>query len=87
MRNEYDFSEGKRGAVDTAPPGKSRITIRLDSDVLEWFRRQADAAGGGNYQTMINSALREHIREREEPLEQTVRRIVREEISIREQSS
>jgi BrnA antitoxin of type II toxin-antitoxin system len=58
MRREYDFKQGKRGAVLPAPTGKTRITIRLDDDILEWFRRQADAAGGGNYQSMINEALR-----------------------------
>jgi len=58
MRKEYDFKKGKRGPVLPAPAGKTRITIRLDDDILEWFRGQADAAGGGNYQSMINEALR-----------------------------
>ena len=58
MRNEYDFKKGKRGAILPAPTGKTRITIRLDDDILKWFRNQADAAGGGNYQSMINEALR-----------------------------
>lgn len=80
MKNEYDFSKGRRGALDPFPPGKTRITIRLDEDVLEWFRDQADAAGGGNYQTMINAALREHIARSTEPLEETLRRVVREEL-------
>lgn len=80
MRKEYDFSKGKRGAVLKAPPGKTRITIRLDGDVLDWFRNQAHAAGGGNYQTLINAALREHMASRVEPLEDTLRRVVREEL-------
>ena len=79
MRKEYDFSHGKRGAVVPAPPGKTRITIRLDDDVLEWFRQQVHAAGGGNYQTLINQALREYLAHEKEPLESTVRRVVREE--------
>ncbi len=54
---EYDFSKGKRGAVIPLPPGKERITIRLDADVLAWFRGQANAQGGGNYQMMINQAF------------------------------
>jgi metal-responsive CopG/Arc/MetJ family transcriptional regulator len=62
------------------PGGKTRITIRLDDDVLEWFREQADAAGGANYQTLINQALKEYIEEKAEPLEEKIRRIVREEI-------
>lgn len=54
MKKEYDFSRGKRGAVLKAPPGKTRITIRIDDDILRWFRRQVHAAGGGNYQTLIS---------------------------------
>lgn len=80
MKKEYDFSKGRRGALDPVSSGKTRITIRLDDDVLEWFRVQVDAAGGGNYQTMINAALREHIARRTEPLEDTLRRVVREEL-------
>jgi hypothetical protein len=48
--------------------------------VLEWFRGQVEAAGGGNYQTLINAALREHISRTEEPLEEVLRRVVREEL-------
>jgi hypothetical protein len=81
MKREYDFSRGWRGAVVPAPPGKTRITIRLDTDVLEWFRQQVHAAGGGNYQTLINDALREHVEGRRQTLEQTLRRVVREELA------
>jgi uncharacterized protein (DUF4415 family) len=80
MKSEYDFSRGKRGSVLKPPPGKTRITIRLDEDILEWFRGQVHAAGGGNYQTLINDALREYMTERREPLEDTLRRVVREEL-------
>jgi uncharacterized protein (DUF4415 family) len=80
MKREYDFSRGKRGALDRIPKGKTRITIRLDDDVIRWFRRQVHAAGGGNYQTLINLALREHISRHDEPLEVTLRRVVREEL-------
>jgi len=80
MKKEYDFSKGKRGAVVKVPRGKTRITIRLDDDVLAWFRRQVDSAGGGNYQTLINNALREHLARVQEPLEDTLRRVIREEI-------
>jgi uncharacterized protein (DUF4415 family) len=75
-----DFSKGKRGAVVPVPKGKSRITIRIDEDILNWFREQVNAAGGGNYQTMINTALREHISNRTVPLEKTLRRVIREEL-------
>jgi hypothetical protein len=80
MRNEYDFKKGKRGAVLPAPAGKTRITIRLDDDILEWFRHQADVAGGGNYQSMINEALRTVTTEGPAKLETVVRRVVREEL-------
>jgi uncharacterized protein (DUF4415 family) len=80
MKKEYDFSKGKRGAIEPMPLGKTRITIRLDNDVIEWFRQQVHMAGGGNYQTLINNALREYIKGREEPLEEIVRRVVREEL-------
>lgn len=81
MKGEYDFITGKRGAIDPTPPGKTRITIRLDDDILAWFREQVHLAGGGNYQTLINNALREHIQQRREPLEETLRRVLREELS------
>ena len=80
MRKEYDFSKGKRGAVVAAPKGKSRITIRLDEEILNWFKSQVDLAGGGNYQSLINAALAEHIKRVEEPLEKTLRRVLREEL-------
>jgi uncharacterized protein (DUF4415 family) len=79
--SEIDFRRGKRGPVIQPPPGKTRITIRLDDDLLEWFRAQADAAGGANYQTLINQALREYVAERSEPLEDKIRRVVREEVA------
>ncbi|MCH8220109.1 MAG: BrnA antitoxin family protein [Proteobacteria bacterium] len=80
MRKDYDFSKGKRGPVVSAPTGKKRITIRLDEEVIEWFKKQVDDAGGGNYQTLINQALHEYVVQTREPLEQTLRRVVREEL-------
>lgn len=81
MRKEYDFSNAKRGALDPLPAGKTRITIRIDDDVLNWFRGEIESQGGGNYQTLMNFALREYIKHnQEEPLENVIRRVVREEI-------
>jgi uncharacterized protein (DUF4415 family) len=80
MKKQYDFSKGKRGPVLRVPPGKTRVTIRLDDDILEWFRQQVDDAGGGNYQTLINEALRGFIQQRQESLESTLRRIFRDEL-------
>lgn len=80
MRDEYDFSNARRGPVIPVPPGKARITIRLDEDLIQWFKDQVHAAGGGNYQTLINSALREYVEGQHEPLEETLRRVIREEL-------
>jgi uncharacterized protein (DUF4415 family) len=82
MKRDYDFSHAKRGPVVVrVPKGKTRITIRLDDDLLDWFRQQVDRAGGGNYQSLINDALRQHVRRVREPLEATLRRVIREELS------
>ncbi|MCA9299872.1 MAG: BrnA antitoxin family protein [Phycisphaerales bacterium] len=78
MKKEYAFRGARRGPVVAA--AKQRITIRLDPDVVEWFRAQA--AAGGSYQAMMNAALREHI-ERKEGRgldEETLRRVLREEL-------
>ncbi|HEX9640315.1 MAG TPA: BrnA antitoxin family protein [Candidatus Krumholzibacteria bacterium] len=78
MKKNYDFRKAKRGAVIQPPAGKTRITIRIDDDVLEWFRKQVHEAGGGSYQAMMNRALREYMERDEEPLEDTLRRVLRE---------
>ena len=76
----YDLSNAKQGPVAPAQSGKTRITIRIDTDVLNWFRQQVHAAGGGNYQTLINDALREHVRHRDENLESMLRKVIHEEL-------
>jgi uncharacterized protein (DUF4415 family) len=81
MRKVYDFSKGKRGPLVAVQKGKTRITIRLDDDVVAWFKRRVHEAGGGNYQSLINAALRDHVRRTDEPLERTLRRVLREELS------
>ena len=85
MRKEYDFYKGKRGAV-IASPGKTRITIMLDDDIIEFFRARAEAQGTG-YQTMINAALRASMGEAEgkaaedRPITVAVlRKVLREEL-------
>ncbi len=82
MRDEYDFSKAKRGAV-IASPGKTRITIMLDDEVIEAFRARAESAGSG-YQTLINAVLRESvlgIKEKQKPITvATLRRVLREEL-------
>ena len=81
MKKEYDFSKGKRGPVIQPDPNKVRITIRLDADIIEYFKKQVHKAGGGNYQTMINEALRHYLAKKQEPMnEETLRRVIREEL-------
>ena len=80
MKQEYDFQKAKRGPVVNVPSGKTRVTIRLDEDILAWFREEVDRVGGGNYQTLINLALREYVNRKREPLESTLRRVLREEL-------
>jgi uncharacterized protein (DUF4415 family) len=75
-----DFSKGKRGAIVRPDPNKVRITIRLDGDIIDHFKRQVHVAGGGNYQTLINDALRSYIETQSTPLEETLRKVIREEL-------
>ena len=84
MNEQYDFSHGKRGRVlppDPEQRGKTRITIRIDEDIVDAFLKEAESSGGSvGYQTLINSALRQHIEGKAPRLEDTLRRIIREEI-------
>lgn len=66
MKEEYDFSQGKRGAIEPTLPEKTRITIQLDDDILVWFREQVHLAGGGDYQRLINQALCQYIQQQRE---------------------
>jgi uncharacterized protein (DUF4415 family) len=79
-----DFSKGKRGAIIKADPNKIRITIRLDGDIIEHFKKQVHDAGGGNYQTLLNDTLRNYIQSETEPLEDTLRKVIREELTLAE---
>ena len=74
-----DFSGAKRGPVVKPEPGKTKISIRLDNTVLDYFRDLVDKAGGGNYQTLINDALLEHVHRRSTL--DVVRQAVREELA------
>jgi uncharacterized protein (DUF4415 family) len=88
MKRQYDFSKGKRGQIaptESESKGsskeKGRITIRLDEDLIDHFLKEADASGGATgYQTLINEALRQHVEGKAPQLEETLRRILREEI-------
>jgi uncharacterized protein (DUF4415 family) len=80
MKAKYDFSKGKRGAVLPSPMKKVRITIRLDRDIIDWFRSKVEEQGGGSYQAMLNDALRAYMECQEQPFEEILRRVVREEL-------
>jgi uncharacterized protein (DUF4415 family) len=84
MKDRYDFSKGKRGRIrppEPEPEGKTRITIRLDEDIVDRFLQMAEQSGGSiGYQTLINSALREYLDGKAPKFEETLRRIIREEI-------
>lgn len=75
-----DFSKGKRGAIVSPDPNKVRITIRLDGDIVNHFKELVNKSGGGNYQTLINDALKEHIKNQNESLEKTLRKVIRDEL-------
>ncbi len=81
MKKEYDFTKGKRGAVLKALRKKTRITIRLDDDVLQWFRAQVHKNRGESYQTLINEALRSFVDSRSSDAEELLRRVLREELA------
>jgi len=79
-KREYAFEKAAQGAIVKPSPGKTRITIRIDTDVLNWFRGQVHEAGGGSYQTLINEALREYVLYRDEMFENVLRKVIREEL-------
>jgi uncharacterized protein (DUF4415 family) len=82
MKASYDFSKGKRGRIlPPEPAGKIRITIRLDEDLVDYFLKESDSYGGAKgYQTLINQALRQHVEGKAPKLEETLRRVLREEL-------
>ena len=81
MKTEYDFTRAKRGTIVLSPKGKTRITIRIDDEVLHWFKARVHAQGGGNYQTLINMALREHTARQDDTLTESLRRVIRVEVA------
>ncbi|WP_202715891.1 hypothetical protein [Thiothrix subterranea] len=60
--------------------GKQRY---IALNVVEWFRKQVE--GGGNYQSLINEALKAHIKQQGESLETILRRVIREEMKAEQQ--
>ena len=85
MLEEYDFTKGKRGPV-IPHKGKTRITIFIDTDILEWFRNEAEREGRG-FQTAINEALRNYIKQDKRPIQDIVKEVVRKELRVLKKAS
>lgn len=77
MNGQHDFNNGSKSSM-AARGNKEKITIRLDAEIVKWFRQQV--RDGGNYQTLINDALKAHVKQEGQSLETTLRRIIREEL-------
>ena len=80
MKDEYNFSKGKRGSI-IPNKGKTRITIYIDDSILDEFRSRSESSGTG-YQTMMNEALKDYLaKTTEQPVTESVlRRILKEEL-------
>lgn len=81
-KEKFNFENAEQGAVVQPSTNKARITIRLDNDIINWFRNKVHEAGGGNYQTLINDALRQYIQQQDDALEKTLRKVIREELQV-----
>lgn len=87
-QNLQNLKNGVRGPVLKSEPGKAKISIRLDQNIIDYFMTKADESGGKlGYQTMINDILRKHIEGQSPAFEQTVRRVIREELGRAQQVS
>jgi uncharacterized protein (DUF4415 family) len=64
MKENYDFSQGKRGAVIPISSQQTKLNILIDNDILEWFGNQVEEMEGGDYLTLINEALRDYIKQK-----------------------
>jgi uncharacterized protein (DUF4415 family) len=63
MPEVLDWSQARRGALYR--PVKRLMTIRIDADVIEWFKSHGAPDGKAGYQTRMNQALREYIAQHE----------------------
>ena len=81
MKANYNFSKARRGAVAPSTGNKTRITIRIDRDIVDWFKNKVEENGSGNYQSLLNDALRAHIGQKDQSLEKLLRKVVRDELN------
>ena len=79
---EYDFSQARQGPIVPPEPNTTQVTLRLRTDILDWFREQVNARGGGSYQSLINEALQEYIQSQEDSFPVNLRRVIREELQL-----
>lgn len=79
MKDNYDFTQGKRGSV-LPTINKKRISIRFDPKIIDWFKHEIEEKGGGSYQTLMNKVLLEYVERNGEPLEKILRKVLREEL-------
>jgi predicted DNA binding CopG/RHH family protein len=84
MREEYDFTRAKRAAevphlaqLQAEAAGKTRITMRVDTNTLLAFKAQASATGG-SYQKLMNAALGDYLKQK--ALIEAVRETIQEEL-------
>jgi len=80
MVKKESYLEAERAGRALSAGAKIRITIRLDAEIIDWFRSRVEAKGGGSYQAMINNALRDAMNQGGESLEAVLRRVIREEL-------
>ena len=59
MRDEYDFSKGKRGAI-LSTEGMTHVHLHIKDEIMEELRKQAEQLGTGS-QTLINAILKKHL--------------------------
>jgi uncharacterized protein (DUF4415 family) len=81
MKKEYDLKKLKRGRRGplASPDAKVLKTLRLDPEVLGWFREQGDKQGIP-YQTLMNATLRQAMQSSSRNLSEEIRQIIREEL-------
>lgn len=82
MKTEYDLKKlkkGRRGPL-ASPDAKVLKTLRLDPEVLSWFRVQGEKQGIP-YQTLMNATLRQAMHSNERNLPEEIRQIIREELN------
>ncbi len=80
MKENYDFSQGKRGAVIPQSSHQTKLTILIDNDILEWFSNQVEQAEGGDYLTLINQALRDYMKDKNREYQETEKEKLIQEI-------